>query len=166
LIESVSFLCSASCLSIILQKSGTYSNIEEVKPKRAQHQVSAESRPDDQRYRQHEWRKEVQQRLVHFLEDEDFGADFPEPEFPGAEDVSQIVEHAVDKEEVPAVEALLEDCHFAKPAAGAAAREQDCAGGFGFDEDSAAHFDAAAELARCVAEEPVFGDGESVAFVC
>ena len=72
----------------------TYCDIEEVKTERAQHQVSAESRFDDQGYRQHKGREEVQQRLVHFLEDEDFGPDFPDAEFPGAEDVGEVVEHS------------------------------------------------------------------------
>ena len=71
-----------------------YCDIEEVKTERAQHQVSAESRFDDQGYRQHKGREEVQQRLVHFLEDEDFGPDFPDAEFPGAEDVGEVVEHS------------------------------------------------------------------------
>ena len=147
------------------QQRRTYSNINKIKRKRPQHQISAKGRPNNQRDRQHKRREEVQQRLVHLLEDEDFRAQLPEPELPRREDVAQVVEHAVDEEEVPAVEALLENRHLAEPAAGAAAREQDGAGGFGFDEDGAAHFDAAAELARGVAEEPVFGDGESVAFV-
>ena len=147
------------------QQRRTYSNINKIKRKRPQHQISAKSRPNNQRYRQHKRREEVQQRLVHLLEDEDFGAEFPEPELPRREDVAQVVEHAVDEEEVPAVEALLENRHLAEPAAGAAAGEQDGAGGFGFDEDGAAHLDAAAELARGVAEEPVFGDGEPVALL-
>lgn len=105
----------------LLFEMRTYCDVKEVKRKRAQHQVRTESGPDDQGYRQHKRREEVQQRLVDFLEDEDFGADFPEPELPGREDIAQIVEHSVHEEEVPAVEALFEDRHLAKTAASATA---------------------------------------------
>ena len=73
---------------------GTYCDVKVVKAERAQHQVSAESGFDDQGYGQHEGCKQVQQRFVDFLEDEDLGADFPEAEFPVAEDVAHVVEHA------------------------------------------------------------------------
>lgn len=137
-------------------RTQTYRDIDEVQAECAQHQVCAESRPDDQRYRQHEWRKEVKQRLVQFLEDEDLGANLPDPQLPGPKDVGHVVEHSVDEEEVPSKGALLENRHFAETATGAAAREQYGTGGFRLDEDGAAHGNAATEFTGCMAEEPVF----------
>jgi hypothetical protein len=81
-------------VSLSFRNVGTYCDVEVVETKRAQHQVSAESGFDDQGDGQHEGCEQVQQRLVHFLEDEDFGADFPEAEFPVAKDVAHVVEHA------------------------------------------------------------------------
>jgi hypothetical protein len=72
-----------------------------------------------------------------------------------------VIEHPVDEEEVPAIESLLEDSHFSEPAACSSAGEEHCAWCLGFYKDRTAHCDTAAEFAGCVAEEPVFGNGES-----
>lgn len=76
-----------------------------------------------------------------------------------------VVEHAIDKEEVPAIESLLENGHFSESAACTSAREEHCAWCLGLYEYGAAHCDTAAELAGCVAEEPVFRNGESAPIV-
>jgi len=68
----------------------------------------------------------------------------------------------IHEEEVPTIKPLLEDGHLAETTASAAARKQDGAGCFRFDEDGAAHLDAAAELASGMAEEPILRYGESV----
>ena len=136
--------------------SRTHCNIDVVHAKRSKEQIYAEKRSDNQRDWKYKWCQEIKQRLVELLEDEEFGTNLPEPKFPGEEDVGHVVEHAVDEEEVPAVEPLFEDSHFAETAAGAAAGEEHGAWGLGFDEYSAAHRDAASEAASGVAEEPVF----------
>lgn len=95
----------------------TYGDIDIVQPKSPRQEVRAESRPHDKRYRQHERRQQVQQRFIYLLEDEQFRANIPNPGLPGSQDVCHVVVHAVHEEEVPPVEALLEDCHLTKTAA-------------------------------------------------
>jgi hypothetical protein len=142
----------------------THSNIDVVHADRSNQHVDTENGSDNQRDWQHEWRQKIEQRLVHFLEDEDFCTNFPESELPGTKDVSHVVEHAVHEEEVPAIEALTEDCHLAEAAA-TATGEENRGRCFGLDEDRATHGYAASKFAGGVAEEPVLGDGEAASAV-
>ena len=140
--------------------SRTHCNIDVIHSKCSEQQVYAEERSDDQRDWQYEWGQEIKQRLVELLEDEEFRTNLPEPKFPGEEDISHVIEHAVDEEEVPSVEALTEDGHLAEAAA-AAAREEDRGRRFRFHKDRSAHRNATSELSSCVAKEPIFRDRES-----
>jgi hypothetical protein len=72
-----------------------------------------------------------------------------------------VIEHSIDEKEVPAIEPLLEDSHFAETTSCTSAGEEHCTWCFGFYEDRTAHRDAAAELAGCMAEEPVLRNRES-----
>ena len=120
--------------------SRTYRNIDVVHGKCSEEQVHAEKRSDDQRNWQYEWCQEVEQCFVELLEDEEFGANPPDPEFPGEEDVSHVVVHSIDEEEVPSVKALAKDGHLAKTAA-AAAREENRGRCLRLHEDGSAHCD-------------------------
>ena len=140
--------------------SQTHCDIDVIHPKCSEEQVYAEERSDDQRDWQYEWGQEIKQRLVELLEDEEFRTNLPEPKFPGEEDISHVIEHAVDEEEVPSVEALTEDGHLAEAAA-AAAREEDRGRRFRFHKDRSAHRNATSEFSSCVAKEPIFRDRES-----
>jgi hypothetical protein len=71
-----------------LEKLGSYRDVDEVQSQRSSQKVPTESRSDDQRYGQHERCEKVEESFVDFLEDEEFGAEFPPSEFPGSEDVS------------------------------------------------------------------------------
>lgn len=77
-----------------------YSNIDVVQRERDRHEIAAETRSNDERDGQDERREQVQKRLVDLLKDEEFGAQLPPAEFPGAEDVGHVVVHAIDEEEV------------------------------------------------------------------
>ena len=57
--------------------------------------------------------KEVEEGFIDFLENENFGADFPPAEFPIAEDVVHIVVHPCDEEVVP-----LQRCSSESPRKG------------------------------------------------
>jgi hypothetical protein len=72
-----------------------------------------------------------------------------------------VIEHSIDEKEIPAIESLLEDSHFTEPASCSSAGEEHGTWRFGFYKDRTAHRDAAAELAGCMAEEPVFRNRES-----
>lgn len=135
----------------------THSDVDVVHANRSNQHVNTEHRSNDQRDRQHERRQQVKQRFVHLLEDEDLGTNLPPSKLPGTKDVSHVVVDSIHEEEVPAIEALAENCHLAEAAA-AAAGEEDRSGRFGFHEDRAAHCHTASELAGGVAKEPIFGD--------
>lgn len=92
---------------------------------------------------------------AYLLEDKDLSANLPPAELPVAEDVGHVVVHAVDEEEVPALETLREDGHFTEATARAAASEEDGSGGLGLDENLRAHLDARTKLAGDVTEEPI-----------
>lgn len=102
---------------------------------------------------------------AYLLEDENLCSNLPPAQLPATEDVGHVVVHAVYEEEVPALEALGEDGHFAEAAARAAAGEEDGSGSFRLDKDLRAHFDARPKLAGDVAKEPVLGDTEAGVFV-
>jgi hypothetical protein len=72
-----------------------------------------------------------------------------------------VVEHSIDKEEIPAVEPLLENSHLSESASCSSAGEEHCTWCLGFYENGTAHRDTAAELASCMAEEPILRNGES-----
>lgn len=59
-------------------------------------------------------------RIAYLLEDEDLCTNFPPTELPATENVCHVVPHAVDEEEVPALEALFEDGHLAETTASTA----------------------------------------------
>jgi hypothetical protein len=90
------------------------------------------------------------------LEYEYLRTDLPPAQLPAGKDIRPVVPHAVDKEEVPSLETLREDSHFTETASGAAAGDKDSSGCLGLDENTRAHLDAAPELPRDVAKEPVF----------
>ena len=89
------------------------------------------------------------------MEDKDLSANLPPAELPVAEDVGHVVVHAVDEEEVPALETLREDGHFTEATTRAAAGEEDSSGGLGLDKDLRTHLDTRTKLASDVAEEPI-----------
>jgi hypothetical protein len=142
----------------------THSNIDVVHADRSNQHVDTENGSDNQRDWQHEWRQKIKQCLVDLLEDEDLRTNLPESELPGTKDVSHVVEHTVHEEEVPAIEALTEDCHLTE-AAPTATGEENRGRRFGLDEDRATHGYAASEFAGSVAKEPILGDGEAASVV-
>lgn len=95
------------------------------------------------------------------MENEDFSAKFPPPKLPATEDIRHIEIHAVDKKEIPTLEALAEDGHFTETTTRAATGEEHCCRGFGFDEDLRAHRDSGSKLTGYVAKEPIFRHTET-----
>ena len=140
--------------------SWTHCNIDVIHAKCCKKQVYAEDRPDHQRDWQNERSQEIKQCLVDLLENEEFSTNLPESEFPGKQDVSHVVVHSVDEEEIPSVKALTKNGHLTEAAA-ATAREEDGGGCFCLYEDGSAHRNTTSEFSSCMAEEPIFRDRES-----
>ena len=81
--------------------------INHIQPQSGCKQVCSEEWTNDERYRQDEGCKQIEQGLVYFLENKQFGADFPPSKLPAEKDVGHVVVNAVDEEEIPAIEALF-----------------------------------------------------------
>ena len=103
--------------------------------------------------------------IAYFLEDEDLRTNLPPAELPATENVGHVVVHAVDEEEVPALEALRKDGHFTEATTRTATSDEDSSGSLGLDENVGAHLDARSELTGNVTEEPIFRYTESGMFV-
>jgi len=104
-------------------------------------------------------------RIAYLLKDEDLCTNFPPTELPATENVCHVVPHAVDEEEVPALETLRENGHLTETTTGATARDENSGRCFGFNKDLRAHLDATSKLAGYMTKEPVFGHTEAGVFM-
>jgi hypothetical protein len=103
--------------------------------------------------------------IAYLLENEDLCANLPPAELPATKNVCHVVVHAVDKEEVPALETLRENSHFAETTTRATTRDEDGGRCFSLNEDLRAHLDATSKLTSNVTKEPVLRYTEARVFV-